>query len=468
MVDKKQFGNRINSLRKKLGLSQAQLAEKLNLSTQAVSKWECGLALPDIDILVELSWLFETSINTLLCNDEENSNFSSTTYPKLSESLNNLLNSKEDLKLISSIAPYFSDNELLRISNHISENDLDIKVNINAKSKSKDTSNQINIPITTLSEKTMSELSSAIAESVSNIVGTADIGLNKISEILICPKCKHRLTLHNIENKTYFECDNKHQYFLEDGVLYFNTREIPGEQWSLTYRNYNHYLKEATYPILPVYNRGEIYDEELKWREIKKRKPRIILDIASGTGTGIKYALERIDWNCTVILTDLSHRILAWNRKFITENLYNPFVNVIYLASDCSNLPIKDKAVDCITSNGGFESMQIKTLLGFKESHRILKEKGYAIYDMSLVEDLNSSNTKKWIELYNGIEDNYDEEDNKMIDLNIWRKICEDSGYTNEEEIKVYGEIPAPNTNIFPWENMILRWMCCYVFVSVK
>lgn len=58
MVNKIHFGKRMSALRRKVGLSQADLAEKLGVTSQAVSKWECGNAVPDIDILLELSHLY--------------------------------------------------------------------------------------------------------------------------------------------------------------------------------------------------------------------------------------------------------------------------------------------------------------------------------------------------------------------------------------------------------------------------
>jgi len=45
MINKIHFGKRISLLRKKSGLSQAVLAEKLGVTSQAVSKWECGVSL---------------------------------------------------------------------------------------------------------------------------------------------------------------------------------------------------------------------------------------------------------------------------------------------------------------------------------------------------------------------------------------------------------------------------------------
>lgn len=52
--------------RHKAGLSQTDLAEKLGVTSQAVSKWECGNAVPDIDILLELSHLYKVTINEML------------------------------------------------------------------------------------------------------------------------------------------------------------------------------------------------------------------------------------------------------------------------------------------------------------------------------------------------------------------------------------------------------------------
>ncbi len=66
MVNKIHFGKRIAILRRKAGLSQSDLAEKLGVTSQAVSKWECGNAVPDIDILLELSHLYKVTINEML------------------------------------------------------------------------------------------------------------------------------------------------------------------------------------------------------------------------------------------------------------------------------------------------------------------------------------------------------------------------------------------------------------------
>lgn len=66
MIHKFHFGKRIARYRKQQMWSQAELAEKLGVTSQAVSKWETGAALPDIDLLLELSHLYGVSINELL------------------------------------------------------------------------------------------------------------------------------------------------------------------------------------------------------------------------------------------------------------------------------------------------------------------------------------------------------------------------------------------------------------------
>lgn len=60
------FGDRIAFLRKLKGLTQAQLAEQLGISAQAVSKWESGLSCPDIMMLVPLADIFGISTDVLL------------------------------------------------------------------------------------------------------------------------------------------------------------------------------------------------------------------------------------------------------------------------------------------------------------------------------------------------------------------------------------------------------------------
>ncbi|MBU5368398.1 MULTISPECIES: helix-turn-helix domain-containing protein [Enterococcus] len=60
------LGKNIKALRKSKGLSQEELAVKLNVVRQTISKWEQGLSVPDANILISISEEFETPVNTLL------------------------------------------------------------------------------------------------------------------------------------------------------------------------------------------------------------------------------------------------------------------------------------------------------------------------------------------------------------------------------------------------------------------
>lgn len=64
------IADRLVELRKKNGYSQEQLAEKLGLSRQAVSKWERAEASPDTDNLICLAKLYNVSLDDLLKSDE--------------------------------------------------------------------------------------------------------------------------------------------------------------------------------------------------------------------------------------------------------------------------------------------------------------------------------------------------------------------------------------------------------------
>ena len=66
MLHLEEIGTRIACWRKKRGLSQAALAQALSVSPQAVSNWERGQSLPDIETLLELSHLFDISLHAIL------------------------------------------------------------------------------------------------------------------------------------------------------------------------------------------------------------------------------------------------------------------------------------------------------------------------------------------------------------------------------------------------------------------
>ena len=68
-MDQIKIGRFIAERRKKIGLTQMQLAERLNITDRAVSKWENGRSLPDSSIMLELCDILKISVNDLLCGE---------------------------------------------------------------------------------------------------------------------------------------------------------------------------------------------------------------------------------------------------------------------------------------------------------------------------------------------------------------------------------------------------------------
>ncbi len=66
MTNGEALGNKLYELRKQAGLSQEAFAEKLGVSRQAVSKWECGASLPDTDNLITIANLYNISLDELI------------------------------------------------------------------------------------------------------------------------------------------------------------------------------------------------------------------------------------------------------------------------------------------------------------------------------------------------------------------------------------------------------------------
>lgn len=65
------FNNRLYQLRKQRGFSQEELANRLNVSRQTVSKWEVGDSTPDMEKLAAMSELFGVSLDQLVLGKDE-------------------------------------------------------------------------------------------------------------------------------------------------------------------------------------------------------------------------------------------------------------------------------------------------------------------------------------------------------------------------------------------------------------
>ena len=68
-MDQVKIGKFIAECRKRVNMTQAQLAEKLNITDRAVSKWETGRAMPDSSIMLELCSILKINVADLLCGE---------------------------------------------------------------------------------------------------------------------------------------------------------------------------------------------------------------------------------------------------------------------------------------------------------------------------------------------------------------------------------------------------------------
>ena len=66
MIDQKVFGEKLRNHRKRLGMTQEEVAEKIGVSPQAISKWEAGDCLPDCFNLKAISDIYKISVDVLL------------------------------------------------------------------------------------------------------------------------------------------------------------------------------------------------------------------------------------------------------------------------------------------------------------------------------------------------------------------------------------------------------------------
>lgn len=105
------FNNRLYQLRKQKGLSQEELANRLNVSRQTVSKWEVGDSTPDMEKLVAISDLFDVSLDKLVMGKEDEPQNPTATKSELVTVLNekvltsnNKKKAKSILKIVGIIA----------------------------------------------------------------------------------------------------------------------------------------------------------------------------------------------------------------------------------------------------------------------------------------------------------------------------------------------------------------------------
>lgn len=82
-MDNSKIGNLIYRLRKEKNMTQLQLADRMNISDKAVSKWERGLGCPDVSLLNELSQIFNVDLEKLLCGELDTNEISGGNMKKI-------------------------------------------------------------------------------------------------------------------------------------------------------------------------------------------------------------------------------------------------------------------------------------------------------------------------------------------------------------------------------------------------
>ena len=101
---KKQIGVNIASYRKSLRLTQMGLAEKLNYSDKAISKWERGDSVPDVLILCQLADLFQVTVNDLLVDPNALPDNPGTVERVMGRAVEKTLKRKADKRIILSLS----------------------------------------------------------------------------------------------------------------------------------------------------------------------------------------------------------------------------------------------------------------------------------------------------------------------------------------------------------------------------
>lgn len=94
-VDQIKIGNFLKELRKEKGITQAQLAETLNVSARTVSRWETGSNMPDISILVDIADYYDISIPEII-NGERKSEIMNEEERKIAKTMSDYATTEKE------------------------------------------------------------------------------------------------------------------------------------------------------------------------------------------------------------------------------------------------------------------------------------------------------------------------------------------------------------------------------------
>ena len=122
------FGAYISRLRKERDMPQSKLADILNVTRQAVSKWERGEGFPDIGILCEVANVFNVSVDTLLNAGEASGNEAAilSAATQNQEIAKEIFEDKNVIQDVINIAPYLKISTLSTIAGQLAKHNIDI------------------------------------------------------------------------------------------------------------------------------------------------------------------------------------------------------------------------------------------------------------------------------------------------------------------------------------------------------
>lgn len=116
-MDAKKIGNQISKLRKERNMSQVQLADKLYVTEKAVSKWECGNGVPDLENIGRLAEIFDISIDGLLMAEAKDKPEAAS-----EEQMMKLVSEEQIMQLQNSDSPLINSYEdIVVYSSHLSD-----------------------------------------------------------------------------------------------------------------------------------------------------------------------------------------------------------------------------------------------------------------------------------------------------------------------------------------------------------
>jgi transcriptional regulator with XRE-family HTH domain len=123
MFDTKKFGGYISRLRKNADITQSELADKLNLTRQAISKYEVGDSFPDVSILVLIADIFSVTLDDLI-NSGEPSHGESIILENIAIGNNDVI--AQNVADIVNLAPLLKPSILAKMAIGLSKQGIDI------------------------------------------------------------------------------------------------------------------------------------------------------------------------------------------------------------------------------------------------------------------------------------------------------------------------------------------------------